>query len=256
MQRSAEDLTGYTIGATDGDIGAVEDFYFDDEKWTLRYLVVDTGNWLPGRKVLLSPISIAAIAGDEKKVRVKLSQEQVKNSPDVDMHKPVSRQHEIALAQYYGYPYYWAGPEVWGPAGLPGGVPVEGMPEREAPAPEPAAEEDLHLHGMREVSGYYIEATDGEIGHVDDFILDDTTWQIRYLVVDTRNWLPGKKVLIAPGWIHRVNWRDSKVYVNLAREAIKNSPEYDGSLPIAREYESRLYQHYDQPRYWERTSGS
>jgi sporulation protein YlmC with PRC-barrel domain len=252
MHRSAKELKGYAIGATDGEIGSVEDFYFDDQRWTVRYLVVDTGKWLPGRKVVISPISLGVVDWEGKKLQVKLSREQVENSPDVQTHKPVSRQYEIELSQYYGYPYYWTGPDVWGPAAFPVGVPIEGVPEREAREGGVVPEEDLHLHSVNEVLDYYIEATDGDVGHVDDFILDDASWEIRYLVVDTRNWLPGKKVLIAPGWIHRVNWRDSRVYVNLGRETIKNSPEYDGSLPVARDYETQLHQHYDQPRYWER----
>jgi hypothetical protein len=213
--------------------------------------VVDTGKWLPGRKVLISPIALGGVDWEGKKLQVKLSRQQVENSPDVVTHKPVSRQYEIALSKYYGYPYYWTGPDVWGPAALPE-VPIEGVLEREGEANEVLPEEDLHLHSVVEVAGYYIDATDGQIGHVDDFIVEDTTWEIRYLVIDTRNWLVGKKVLIAPGWIHRVNWRDSKVYVNLSRDTIQNSPEYDGSLPVAREYETQLHQHYDQPRYWER----
>ncbi|MGH7847095.1 MAG: PRC-barrel domain-containing protein [Candidatus Binatia bacterium] len=252
MHRSTKELKGYAIGATDGEIGSVEDFYFDDQRWTVRYLVVDTGKWLPGRKVLISPISLGVVDWEEKKLQVKLSQKQVENSPDIETHKPVSRQYEVELSKYYGYPYYWTGPDVWGSAGFPVGVPIEGVPEREATEAQVVPEEDLHLHSVNEVVAYTIEATDGEIGHVDEFILDDASWEIRYFVVDTGNWLPGKKVLIAPGWIHRVNWRDSRVYVNLGRDTIKNSPEYDGSLPIARDYETQLHQHYDQPRYWER----
>jgi uncharacterized protein YrrD len=252
MLIGANELKGYAIEAVDGEIGAVEEFYFDDDNWTIRYLVAETGTWIPGRKVLVSPISVDGVDRSEEKVRLKLTREQVEKSPDIDAHMPVSRVQEVAFFRYYGYPYYWAGPYAWGPAAFPEGlaIPAEPAPEPEEQQAE-AAEEDFHLRSTREVTGYYIEGTDGEIGHVADFVVDDESWAIRYLVIDTRNWLPGKKVVVAPGWIHRISWRDSKVYVNLSREAIKQSPEYDPSKPLTRDYEAKLYTHYDRPRYWE-----
>jgi uncharacterized protein YrrD len=252
MLRNQTDLIGFTIVATDGEIGAVKDFYFDDGKWTIRYMVVDTGSWLTGRRVLISPISLGAVDWQAEKLHVNLSKAQVQNSPDINTLDPISRRHEITLTGYYGYPYYWDGSDVWGGAALPIDLPIEGVPERETEPPNMDSEEEFHLHSTQDVIGYAIEATDGDIGHVDDFVLDDASWQIRYIAVDTRNWLPGKKVLVAPGWIHQVSWRDAKVYVNLSRVAIENSPEYDSSKPIGREYETMLYQHYDQPRYWDR----
>jgi uncharacterized protein YrrD len=252
MLIGANGLKDYTINATDGEIGAVEEFYFDDDNWTIRYLVADTGTWLPGRKVLVSPISVDAIDRAEEKVHLKLSREQVENSPDIDTHMPISRVQEITLFRYYGYPYYWAGPHAWGPVAFPEGLAVPAAPEAEPVEPDAeVAEEDVHLRSTREVTGYYIEATDGEIGHVADFVVDDESWAVRYLVIDTRNWLPGKKVVVAPAWIHQISWRESKVYVNLSREAIKQSPEYDPAKPLTRDYEAELYRHYDQPHYWE-----
>jgi hypothetical protein len=251
MLISANELKGYSINATDGEIGALEEFYFDDDNWTIRYLVADTGTWIPGRKVLIPPISVAGVDRSDEKVNVRLSRKQVENSPDIDAHMPISRLQEISFFRYYGYPYYWAGPYAWGPAAFPEGlaIPAAPAPELEAPNDE-TAEEHVHLRSTREVTGYYVEATDGEIGHVADFVVDDESWALRYLVIDTRNWLPGKKVVVAPGWIHQISWRESKVYVNLSREAIKRSPEYDPAKPLTRDYEARLYKHYDQPRYW------
>jgi hypothetical protein len=110
---------------------------------------------------------------------------------------------------------------------------------------------DSRLRSARDVMGYYIEATDGDIGHVDDFLIDDSEWAIRYMIVDTRNWWPGKKVLISPEWISQVSWPDSRVYVDLTREGVKTAPEYDPSRPVEREYETRLYRHHDRPSYWE-----
>jgi hypothetical protein len=249
MQRILKVLKGYAIGATDGDIGTVDNFYFDDEAWTIRYLVADTGNWLRGRKVLISPIALGKADSHGNRLNVKLTKKQVEKSPSIDTDKPVSRQHEVYYHDYYRYPYYWAGPYLWGPTYDPQLLVADQrrIEERRAAREEAS---DLHLRSTAKVTGYHIEATDGDIGHVEDFIIDDETWEIRYMVVDTRNWWPGKKMLVAPRWIARVSWDDSKVYVNLSREAIKNAPEYRPNA-FNREYEEKLYDHYKRPKYWD-----
>ena len=254
MLRSVNDLKGYSIHATDGDVGEVVEFYFDDEKWTIRYVVADTGNWLTGRKVLISPVALGRVDWNSKKLNAAMTREQVQNSPDIDTDKPVSRQHETAYYDYYGYPYYWAGPYLWGPVPYPADYPAyagstPSSVEREVAAAE-KQQEDVHLRSTNEVTGYYIGASDGDIGHVEDFLIDDENWTIRYMVVDTRNWWPGKKVLVAPDWIKSISWADSKVYVDLSRDSIKNGPEYNPSVPMDRDYEGRLYQHYGRPKYW------
>jgi uncharacterized protein YrrD len=263
MLRSIDDLHGMTIHATDGDIGTVDQFLFDDEAWTVRYLVVDTGGWLTGRLVLISPIAIGGIDWEGQKLDVALTREQVERSPDIATDEPVSRQKEREYFRYYGYPLYWGGAGLWGAGMYPGvlGYPttVPYVPPATAAAAQetipPAEEEhgDPHLRSTQEVAGYSIQATDDEIGHVEDFIIDDETWAIRYMVVDTRNWWPGKKVLVAPQWITEVSWAESKVYVDLPRETIKNGPEYDPSTLINREYEARLYDYYGRPAYWDET---
>jgi hypothetical protein len=154
---------------------------------------------------------------------------------------------------YYGYPYYWGGPYLWGRASYPAGLTVrkEAVTQAEALQARAGKESaDSHLRSTNEVKGYHIEAADAEIGHVEDFIIDDETWAIRYLEVDTRNWWPGKKVLVSPQWIEQVSWPVSKVFVHLSRETIKNGPEYFESMPITREYENRLYSYYGRPAYW------
>ncbi len=245
MLRSAKGLRGYTVRASDGPIGKVHDVYFDDSTWTARYLVVDTGGWLSGRQVLLSPASCGVPDSEQKLVPVALTREQVENSPPVEADRPVSRQHEIELAAYYGWPDYWIGDPGFGP----GAVYV--------PASAGAAEAaqrtkgDPHLRSTREVQGYHIQAPDGEIGHVEDFLIEDGAWAIRYLVVDTRNWLPGKRVLIAPQWVKEVNWAEMKVLVEVPRAAIRHSPAYDPSAPVTRDYESKLHEHYGRSKYWE-----
>ena len=244
-------LKDFVIRATDGELGTVEQLYFDDETWAIRYLVVDTGGWLGGRRVLISPMSVTRIDWDNARLDVALTKAQVEHSPAIDTHKPVSRQHEAAYLGYYGYPYYWGGPYLWGPAAYPAGLATPPAASTEAMAERIRREsKDSHLRSTEAVTGYNIEAADGEIGHVDGFVVDDEAWAIRYIEVATRNWWPGKKVLVSPPWIERVSWTDSKVYVGLSREAIKNAPEYVESTPITREYENRLYFHYGRPPYW------
>jgi uncharacterized protein YrrD len=247
MLRSLKELYGYALQATDGEIGTVEEFYFDDEKWAVRYLVANAGSWLTGRLVLISPLALGEPDWGSQRLPVKLTREQIRNSPDIDTAKPISRQHEIDYYQYYGWPYYWAGAETWGVSPLPLAAPPPPPPAEKASGQAPG---DVHLRSSREVEGYHIQARDGEIGHVEDFIVDDETWRLRYLVVDTRNWWPGKKVLVAPEWIARISWEEALVHVDLTREAIKAGPEFDPGQPINREYEARLYDYYGRPVYW------
>jgi hypothetical protein len=249
MQYSAKDLKGYAIGATDGDIGKLDDFYFDDESWTIRYLVAETGNWLLNRKVLISPFAIGKADLSKKRLNVTLTKKQVEESPSIDTDKPVSRQHEASYLDYYGYPYYWIGPHLWGPITYPR---LSGAAQKRNEEVRALREEanDLHLRSASKVTGHHIEATDGHIGHAEDFLIDGETWEIRYMVVDTQNWWPGKKVLVAPLWISRVSWSDSTVCVDLSREMIKNGPEYHPKA-LNRKYEETLYDYYKRPKYWD-----
>ena len=263
MLRSVKHLDGFRIRTTDGDIGTVTECYFDDVSFTVRYVVVETGTkrmthegWLVDRKVLLSPIAFRAIDWDDKRIEAALTKAQVEKSPNIDTEKPVSRQHEIAYYGYYGYAPDWAGSYLWGAYPYPcaGSGPALSAVELERERHwnwESKERQDPHLRSSREVTGYHIHATDGDIGHVEDFLVDDASWAIRYMVVDTTNWWPGKKVLVAPEWIERVDWDKSKVHLHLGREQIRSGPEYDPARPIERAYEARLYGHYAQPRYWD-----
>jgi hypothetical protein len=251
MLTNATHLKGLVVRATDGELGSVEQFYFDDETWAIRYLIVEAGGWLGGRRVLISPFSVVYTDLLDKRLDVALTKKQVEHSPDIDTHQPVSRQHEAAYLGYYGYPYYWGGPYLWGPAFYPAGLAGSTNASAQAMAERVRRESaDSHLRSSEAVIGYNIEAADGEIGHLDGFVVDDEAWAIRYIEVATRNWWPGKKVLVSPAWIERVSWTESKVCVGLSREAIKDGPEYAESMPITREYENRLYLHYGRPPYW------
>ena len=264
MLRSLKDLQNYRIGASDGDIGHVSDFYFDDHTWVIRYLVVDTGDWLSGRKVLIPPIAIGRPDWLGRTLPVAITKQQVKDSPHIDTDKPVSRQHEMNFLSYYGYPYYWAGPGLWGaPAfrdlALPGYSGIESMPpamQSEAARSLMAAEQmhqeegDPHLRSCAVVTGYHIEASDGDIGHVESLLVDEESWAIRYLVVDTSNWWLGHQVLIAPQWVREVRWSDSTVAVGMSREAVRQAPPYDSTAALDRVHEIAIYNHYGRPMYW------
>jgi len=228
MQRNLSHLIGWNLDATDGEIGKVEDFYFDDETWTIRYLIVNTGNWLSGRKVLISPAALLLHSWESDLFPVKLTKEQVRHSPDIDTDKPVSRQHEAELAKYYPWTDYWGtgfypGP-VWGV--IPSTPVFDPRTIREEDRTK-LSHEDLHLRSSHQVKGYHIHASDGDIGHIDDFILDDQTWQISYLLVNTHNWIGAKKVLVAVRHIKEVQWKDSKVVVDITVDEIKNSSAID-----------------------------
>jgi sporulation protein YlmC with PRC-barrel domain len=247
-----EKLIGMTIGASDGEIGKIKDVYFDDHRWAARYLVVDTGGWLEQRKVLISPFSVNRIDWDLRVVHVNLSRERVKRSPGIDTDKPVSRQHEIEFFGYYGYPGYWGGPLLWGAMPYPVlPAAVADLPVNEALPGHSEAPIDSHLHSAAEVTGYHIHATDVSIGHVEDFTIDSESWAIRYMVIDTRNWWPGKHVVIPPQWIKRLDWPERLVYVAVDGDTVQNAPEYDPSLEFSREHETKLYRYYRQPGYWE-----
>lgn len=251
MLSNTSRLKGLVVRATDGELGTVNGLYFDDETWAIRYFTVETGGWLGGRPVLISPISIVHADWQAKRLDVALTKKQVENGPDIDTHQPVSRQHEAAYLDYYGYSYYWGGPYVWGPSFYPADLAIPTLASTQSMADRIQKESaDSHLRSTEAVAGYRLEASDGEIGHVDGFLVDDRAWAIRYLEVATRNWWPGKKVLVSPEWIVRVSWTDSKVYTGLSRETIQSAPEYDESRPVDREYENRLHSHYGRPPYW------
>ncbi|HWU76211.1 MAG TPA: PRC-barrel domain-containing protein, partial [Rhodanobacter sp.] len=232
------DLESYVIRATDGDLGHVKDFYFDDQAWVIRYLVVDTGNWLSNRKVLISPIAVDRPDWGGKVLPVSITKEQVRNSPGIDTDKPVSRQHEIDHLGYFGYPYYWGGSGLWGMGAHPSSMRTmvhdrQGTGRREphggAGLGHGLDRDDPHLRSCQEILGYRIEATDGDIGRVQGLLVEEDTWAIRYIVVETSHWWSGHLVLIVPEWIRHVSWAENTVAVNLRRQAVKGAPPYDSA---------------------------
>ena len=218
MLHKVKDLRGDTIAAKDGEIGQIEQVYFDDEGWRVRYFIVDTGGWLSGRKVLISPASVDRARSSEDALAVALSREQVEHSPGIDTDKPVDRQYEEAYARYYGTPLYWAPPEGVGlRTGQRSGRRARKLEEAESEAAR------SHLRSSGEVIGYSIQASDGKIGHVEDLRIDDHDWAIADLVVDTGAWLPGKKVLVPRIAVKDIDWGTREVRLRMTRQDVAQS---------------------------------
>lgn len=223
MLQNIKELYGNKLAASDGDIGHVKDFYFDDKTWVIRYLVADTGSWMTGRLVLLSPHAFGKLDQKEKTLHVSLSRRQIENSPSIESHQPVSRQYEVDYYRYYGWPAYWSGDAMWGLGGYP--VMLAPAPEEMAASPRHHHRADKHLQSTHAVNGYHIHTVDGPIGHVTGFMVDDRSWAIRELVVEAGHWYSGKEILVTPGDIERISYEESTVYVNLSKATIQRTAE-------------------------------
>jgi hypothetical protein len=252
MLRNTSAIHGYAIEALDGRIGTVSDFLFDDETWLIRWLVVDTGNWLSGRKVLLPSLVLGHIDPKKQEFSVRLTKQQVKDSPDIDTERPVSRQVETKIYDYYGWSPYWSADFYLG-----------GFDEEEGRDYLGSRDDDisdaernhgaLHLRSIEAVTGYHIHATDGEIGHVEDFLVQEADWSIHYLVVDTRNWWPDKKVLISPRSVRSIDWAAELVSLAVDRQRVKDSPVYESAMSVDRTYERNFHNYYTDGRHSDRT---
>lgn len=249
MLWSFDEIRGFSISARDGSLGQVDDLLFDNASWTMRYLVVDTA-WLFGRKVLLAAAVAGAPQKDEKLFPVMLTKQQVEDGPSVDTDKPVSRQEEILLQQYYGWPEYWMYPESMAIAGMGDDAVGAGVLGQAVAVAPNSADGDPNLRSAKEVCGYKVKAQDGEIGQVESFVVDDDSWAIRYVVIDTGNWLPGRKIIISPHWVADIDWSGQRFAVRMTIDQIESSPEYDPEALIECGYETLLHDHYDVPPYW------
>jgi hypothetical protein len=228
MLRSVKQLYGDKLGASDGEIGHVKDFYFDDQNWVVRYLVADTGSWLPGRQVLISPHAFGNLHKAGKLLRVNLTRKQIEDSPSIESHKPVSRQYEEEYYRYYGWPYYWQGDALWGLSGFPIlELPSKPFPSEEATSSGPPSERaDAHLRSTQAVNGYHIKASDGMIGHIYDFMMDAQSWAIGRLVIKTGHRFSGKEMEIPTSKVERISWDESTVFISLTKEAVERSPAH------------------------------
>lgn len=250
MLRSAKKLIGYKIDATDGKMGNVVDLTVDPNSWRIRHVIADTGNWLPGRRVLLSTEAMDSPDWSTGRFPVHLDKDQVREAPglDADISDITSPARLEALHAHFGWSNFWPAGPVVNPA-----VYERELVDAEAGKPhEPESGQARAAYTLNEISGYGIAASDGEIGSVKDLIMDDEDWRARYLVVDTGKWLPGKKVLLSTDWIQACDWAESEMTVDLSRDSIKDCPEFDPSSPVSREVEERLYDFHGRPKYWRR----
>ena len=229
MLQSIKRLYGNKLIASDGEIGHVKDFYFDDRNWVVRYLVADTGFWMAGRQVLLSPHAFGGLQEPGSFLRADLTRKQIENSPPIDWHKPVSRQYEEEYYRYYDWPYYWQGDGLWGMSGFPIlETPAAPLPREQAIASQPGRDRaDAHLRSTKAVNGYTVHASDGTIGHISDFVMDFKLWKISQLVVKTGHRLSGKEVQIPTSDVERISYEESTVFVNLTGKAVEQSPAHD-----------------------------
>tara|TARA_R110002111_G_scaffold153375_1_gene220240 strand:+ start:232107 stop:232835 length:729 start_codon:yes stop_codon:yes gene_type:complete len=242
MFRSTNELRGYKLLATDGEFGTVRDFLFDDQLNITRYVVVDTGSWLVSRQVLISPVAMKEPDLDTHKLPTVLSKANIEESPSLEVDSPVSRQHEYELSAYYNWPVYWS-------STIPALVSRQAFNSELEPQRE-QLQGDPHLRSVSEITGYQIQCMEGAVGHVEDIIVDTESWSLRYLIIDTWNWFPSKKVIIAFDWLTHITWEDQKAHVDLTQDQVKNAPVYDPRLPVNRAYETQLYDFYGRPTYW------
>jgi hypothetical protein len=248
MLINAKELNGFNVAGSDAPAGEVKDTYFDDVRWTVRYLVVDTRAWLKGREVLISPLSVAHLDRERQRLDLAVTQKQVDESPSIETDKPVSRMLESHLNRYYGYPDYWtfgANAPIWGWGDLPVLPSNLGVP-----SPLDSGDTNTHLRSTREVMGYHIKAHDETFGHVEDLLIDPDSWAIRYLLIDTRNWWPGPPVLVGAEWAADIDWATRTLAMDMDAERIKACPPYDPASPVSREYETDLHRHYGRSVYW------
>ena len=249
----ASALKGYDIEATDGAIGTVSDFLFDDTSWRLRWLVVDNSTWLSERRLLLHPSAIGTTAYERRALTVALTKAQIEGSPTIRHDQPVSQQMELNLYDYYGASPLWEGGFFGGgaiasPLSSP---PIYGQTPIGAADDEVLDQDgrDPHLRSIVTVTGYHVQAKDGTIGHVENIMIDDSRWEIRYFIVNTKNFWPGKHVLLSPHAVTEVDWLHHEIRLNLSREMVRTSPEWDPADFIDTQFEKRLRSHYNWPGY-------
>ena len=259
-------LNGCPVEASDGRIGSVKDFLFDDQSWKVRWMVVDTGNWLPGRQVLIHPSAIAPLdlalpvkrvlpmmsMGDTLVVSVRLTKQQIEASPEAREDEPVTKQMETDLYDHYGWDPSW-GATNFGASAIAAPL-LEPLIFSEAAARQAAdteshrGEGDPHLRSVASVNGYHVHATDGDLGHVENFLADDVNWDIRYLVIATRGWWPGKHVQLAPFAVKDIDWSEHRINVNVTRDQVKSSPAWDPAM-ADQVGEQQLHRHFGWPGY-------
>lgn len=228
MLVNANDVLGYRIGVDGAPAAVLRDLLIGQDSATVRYLVTDSEAWLATSSVLLAPGVVVGIDRDQQMLQTGLDRALLDRAPGLPRGTPPGREHERRLHDHFGWTPYWdsAGDD---PAG---------------------GDRDEQLLSARHLIGFYAQAVDGAVGHVEDLIVDLQAWQVRYLEIDTRNWVPGRRVLVAPGWLHAIDRPNRTVALDLSRELVRSSPPYDRKAPLDRSLEENLYRHYGRTGYW------
>jgi hypothetical protein len=239
-------LNAYKLRGLDGDIGAVQRFYFDDQCWTIRYLAAATGNWLGDKQLLISPHALAGVATDRREIAVALTKEQIEAGPLLPREKTLSQEFESSYFEFFRWPVYWSGPHQWGAHPY-----IVRDQQRKRAAGSRVKGWTPRLHSIDEMTRHHIQAPDGDVGRIVDFLVDDDTWEIRYFIIARRDWWLQRHVLVAPEWIKQVSWETSKVYVDLSRGQVRRSPAFSANTPLTRADEIRLHRHYRRLGYWD-----
>jgi hypothetical protein len=255
-------LEGCAVEASDGEVGSVKDLLFDGQTWKIRWMVVDTGHWLPGRQVLIHPSAIAPITlppkpelpmmspGDTLELTVNLTRDEIEAGPHLREEEPVTEPMEALLYDYYGWDPYW-GATHFGAELMPNAEQriVDDAAQREADAEAPPQDGGPRLHGVASLRGFHVHATDGDIGHVENVFAEDTNWEIRYLVIATRNWWPGKIVQLSPYAVRDIDWQDRRINMNVSRDQVRSAPAWDPLALADEAREEELHRHFGWPGY-------
>ncbi|HEX8949328.1 MAG TPA: PRC-barrel domain-containing protein [Dissulfurispiraceae bacterium] len=248
--RGLQSVAGYAVIAKDGEVGAVEEFLFDDREWAIRFIVVRTGDWLPGKKVLLPPSVLEEPDWELPKLHITIERAQLARGPILGAHEPASRMFQIDLYKHFGWAPFWLEEEYFN-------VPLHPSEVSSGLSRDQEKADDPHLLSTADTIEYRVEALNGDVGHPEDFVMDEDDWIIYYFAValDRSENVPeeetAKSVLIATEWVQKTAKEAGRVYLELDRDAVLRSPAYDPALPVDREYELELYDHYGRPRYWD-----
>ncbi|MDG5786492.1 PRC-barrel domain-containing protein [Evansella sp. AB-P1] len=238
-------LKSFSVVGNDGGFGTVDNVLFDEDKWTIRYLVVKAGLWFTNERLYISPASIEEIDIKSEMIRLNISRDQAAKAPIIG-DEPISRKQEREFSSYYQFSPYWLGGKVWG-----GVVLARDLLDFDQPVQEVEDNEDEpKIHVANDVIGYELAAQEDTFGKIEDLLFEEESYVIRYFVVDTKKILPGKKVLISTEWISHVDWVSGRVEVTITKEQVEKSPEYLPGQPLTREIEEALFEYYDKEKYW------
>ncbi len=261
MLYSAATIKKLKIQTSDGAYADIEDIYFDDISWSIRYFVADIGTWLSARLVLVSPEAIRRYSEESKTFQTNLTRQQIIDSPAFDSEKTVSRQHEENLRQFYGWsPYWFASRDIYPLAGIymyplygaslshEGGWREDQLPPTVAGDVQTRVDQDkeqeVHLRSFNEVLNYSLRAIDGDIGELDDLLIESETWRITHIIADARKWWPGGQFVIDRGLVQDISWNDRNIVVSMTRDEVKDAPPYDRDRGISHSDEIILSHYY------------